>query len=60
MKDTETIDKLVAYLKDTYQPDAIIAYGSFADGSANKSSDFDTLVIADKEKTHDSDDRVKP
>ena len=25
MKDTETIDKLVAYLKDTYQPDAIIA-----------------------------------
>ena len=50
----ETIDKLVAYLKDTYQPDAIIAYGSFADGSANKNSDFDALVIADKERMHDS------
>lgn len=47
-------DKILAYLKDTYQPDAIIAYGSFADGSANKNSDFDALVIADKEKTHDS------
>ena len=47
-------DKILAYLKDTYQPDVIIAYGSFADGSANKNSDFDALVIADKEKTHDS------
>ena len=54
MKDTETIDKLVAYLKDTYQPDAIIAYGSFADGSANKNSDFDALVIADNVRKHDS------
>ncbi|MBR3355703.1 MAG: nucleotidyltransferase domain-containing protein [Oscillospiraceae bacterium] len=47
-------DKILAYLKDTYQPDAIIAYGSFADGSANKNSDFDALVIADKERMHDS------
>ena len=47
-------DKILAYLKDTYQPDAIIAYGSFADGSANENSDFDALVIADKEKSHDS------
>ena len=47
-------DKILAYLKDTYQPDAIITYGSFADGSANKNSDFDALVIADKERMHDS------
>lgn len=50
----EITDKILAYLKDTYQPDAIIAYGSFADGSANKNSDFDALVIADKERMHDS------
>ena len=50
----EITDKVLAYLKDTYQPEAIIAYGSYADGSANKNSDFDALVIADKEKTHDS------
>ena len=38
----------------TYQPYAIIAYGSFADGSANKYSDFDALVISDKGRMHDS------
>ena len=47
-------DKILAFLKETYQPDAIIVYGSYADGSANKNSDFDALVIADKERTHDS------
>ena len=50
----EITDKILAYLKETYQPDAIIAYGSFADGSANKNSDFDALVIANKGKMHDS------
>ena len=50
----EVADRIIDYLKETYQPDAIIAYGSFADGSANRNSDFDALVIADKEKAHDS------
>ena len=50
----ETADKILAYLKETYRPDAIIVYGSFADGSANINSDFDALVIADRERTHDS------
>ena len=50
----EITDKILTYLKETYQPDAIIAYGSFADGSANKNSDFDALVIADKGEMHDS------
>ena len=50
----EITDKILTYLKETYQPDAIIAYGSFADGSANKNSDFDVLVIADKGEMHDS------
>lgn len=50
----ETADRIIDYLKKTYQPDAIIIYGSFADGSANENSDFDALVIADHEKMHDS------
>ncbi len=47
-------EKIMDYLKKTYQPDAVIVYGSFADGSANLNSDFDALIIAGKEKTHDS------
>ena len=31
-----------------------LVYGSFADGSANLNSDFDALIIAGKEKLHDS------
>ena len=54
MKDVENTDKIIAYLKEVYQPDAIIVYGSYADGSANKNSDFDALVIAGKGRTHDS------
>ena len=50
----EITEKILVYLKDTYQPKAIIAYGSFADGSANRNSDFDALIIADKGRTHDS------
>lgn len=34
--------------------ESIIVYGSFADGSANLNSDFDALIIAGKEKLHDS------
>lgn len=54
MKEMVNTEKIVGYLKKTYQPDAVIAYGSFADGSANLNSDFDALIIAGKEKAHDS------
>lgn len=47
-------DTITNYLIDTYDPSAIILYGSFADGSANENSDFDALVIADHQKTHDA------
>ena len=50
----EISDKILAYLKETYQPDAMIVYGSYADGSANKNSDFDALLIADKGRMQDS------
>ena len=42
------------YLLQTYQPEAILVYGSFADGSAGENSDFDALVIARGEKRHDA------
>lgn len=50
----EITDSIINYLIDTYCPDAIIAYGSFADGSANENSDFDALVISDHIRKHDS------
>jgi len=50
----EFSDRVIEYLKETYQPDAIITYGSFADGTANENSDFDALVIADNKKRHDA------
>ena len=49
----EIAEKIICYLKETYQPEAIIIYGSFADGSANEHSDFDALVIANRDKMHD-------
>lgn len=50
----DTAEKIIEYLLETYKPDALIVYGSFADGSANENSDFDALVIADHVQTHDS------
>ena len=50
----EIAERIIHYIKETYQPDAIIIYGSFADGSANEHSDFDALVMADRDKMHDA------
>ena len=47
-------EQIIRYLVDTYQPEAVIVYGSFADGSANEHSDFDALVISDHAKAHDN------
>ena len=46
--------RIIGYLMETYDPEALLLYGSFADGSANERSDFDALVIADHSKTHDT------
>ncbi len=50
----EIADKVIEYLLKTYQPEAIVVYGSFVDGSANENSDFDALVIGGHVKKHDS------
>lgn len=46
-------DEIIRYLMDKYNPDSIITYGSYADGSENANSDFDALIIADSSKKHD-------
>lgn len=50
----EIQEEIVKYLTEIYQPIAVIVYGSFADGSANETSDFDALVISEHTRTHDS------
>ncbi|WP_026507835.1 nucleotidyltransferase domain-containing protein [Butyrivibrio sp. MC2013] len=47
-------EEIVKYLKESYNPIAIIKFGSFADGSANENSDFDALVITTDVEKHDS------
>ena len=47
-------NQILQYLMYAYHPQAIITYGSFADGSANLNSDFDALVITDCQKKHDA------
>lgn len=46
-------EHILQYLIDTYDPEAIITYGSYSDGSANAHSDFDALIIAEHSSTHD-------
>ena len=46
---------ILSYLAETYDPVAIIAYGSFADGSSSLFSDYDALLItADGARRHDA------
>ena len=45
---------IIDYIMNTYHPDAVIVYGSFADGTATVHSDFDALVIADHPAGHDA------
>lgn len=40
------MENIVQYLVRKYDPDSIIVYGSYADGSHNLGSDFDALVIS--------------
>lgn len=48
------MDEIVAYIKRNYAPLCLIVYGSYADGSNNKNSDFDALVISkDHREFHD-------
>ena len=37
-------ERILTYIQKTYQPEAVVVYGSFADGSAGAGSDFDAPV----------------
>ena len=48
------MQKVIDYLVETYNPDCLILYGSYADGSYNANSDLDALILADvSEASHD-------
>lgn len=40
------MESIIQYLIRKYDPESIIVYGSYADGSHNQGSDFDALVIS--------------
>ncbi len=51
---TSLHDQVIQYLTEKYNPQVIITYGSFADGTQSEHSDFDALVIASNTSGHDS------
>ena len=49
------MEEIIEYIKQNYNPISIILYGSYADGTNNLNSDFDSLVISyDHEQFHDT------
>lgn len=44
----EDRNAIINYLLETYAPEAVIVYGSYAAGDAGDHSDFDALVITDR------------
>lgn len=49
------MDRIIEYIKQKYNPLSIILYGSYANGTNNLNSDFDSLVISENcEPFHDT------
>lgn len=49
------LEQIIEYIKRNYNPISIILYGSYAGGTNNLNSDFDSLVISyDHEQFHDT------
>uniref|UniRef100_UPI0040571690 nucleotidyltransferase domain-containing protein n=1 Tax=Acetatifactor sp. TaxID=1872090 RepID=UPI0040571690 len=50
-----SLEQIIEYIKQKYNPLSIILYGSYANGTNNLNSDFDSLVISyDHEQFHDT------
>ena len=50
-----SLEQIIEYIKQKYSPLSIIIYGSYANGTNNLNSDFDSLVISsDYEQFHDT------
>jgi len=49
------MEAILAYLRKTYAPHTVIVYGSYADGTQQPDSDFDAVIITDKDcPAHDA------
>lgn len=49
------MEQIIEYIRQKYNPLSIILYGSYANGTNNLNSDFDSLVISyDHEQFHDT------
>ena len=49
------LEQIIEYIKQSYNPISTILYGSYANGTNNLNSDFDSLVISyDHEQFHDT------
>lgn len=44
------METILNYLRETYHPSTLILYGSWADSSNNAGSDFDCLLLCDREE----------
>lgn len=48
------MEQILEYLQKTYDPQTLILYGSYADGSQNGGSDFDAFLLSDcSQQVHD-------
>jgi uncharacterized protein len=50
MIDNDILDKMIETIKNNYQTDKIILFGSYARNEQKEESDVDILVISDSEK----------
>lgn len=50
MKDQELIENIVKRIKEGYNPEKIILFGSYAEGNPGRDSDIDMLIIKDTDK----------
>jgi predicted nucleotidyltransferase len=51
MIDREKIEEIVLKIKQGYDPDKIILFGSYANGIPDEHSDLDLLIIKNSQKT---------
>jgi len=49
MIESDTIDAIVSRIVSNFNPDKIILFGSYANGTATTDSDLDLLIIKDTE-----------
>ena len=50
MIDSNKITEIVNRIQSNFNPDSIILFGSYADGTANNNSDLDLLIISETDQ----------